>query len=143
MSHWSIAEFVARTRETTPLAAAFGLEVEKLESGLARVRLPFRAEFVRAGGTVSGPAMMMLADYALYAAVMSAAEQGELGLTANLNITFLRRPAPRDVIAEARLIRCGRRLAYGEVVLFSDSEQEPVAHATGTYSIPPQKREDQ
>lgn len=138
MPHVTIDEFESLTRKTTPLASVFNLSTEELESGLATVRLPFKAEFVRAGGTVSGPAMMMLADYAMYAVVMSVAEHGEQGVTANFNINFLRRPAPRDVIAKARLIRCGKRLAFCEVFIYSDGEAEPVAHVTGSYSIPAQ-----
>lgn len=137
MSRLSIDDFVSITRKTTPLAAVFGMEVERLEAGIATVRLPFRTDFVRAGGTVSGPAMMALADYALYAVIMSVAENGEMGVTANLNMNFLRRPRPADIRAEARLIRCGKRLAYGEVTLFSEGDDEPVAHATGTYAFPP------
>jgi uncharacterized protein (TIGR00369 family) len=137
MSRLSASRFMEITKKTTPLAAVFGLDVEQLEAGRARVRLPFRGEFVRAGGTVSGPAMMALADYALYAVVMSVAEHGEMAVTSNLNMTFLRRPQAGDVIGEARLIRCGKRLAYGEVTLFSNGDDEPVAHATGTYALPP------
>jgi uncharacterized protein (TIGR00369 family) len=140
MSRLTAQEFAELTKRTTPLAAVFGLEVELLEAGRARVRLPFRSDFIRAGGTVSGPAMMMLADYALYAVIMSVAELGEGAVTSNLNTTFLRRPPPVDVIADARLIRCGKRLAYGEVTMFSDGEAEPVAHATGTYALPPGKK---
>ena len=140
MSRISAARFMEVTSKTTPLADVFGLEVEILEEGRARVRLPFRSDFMRAGGTVNGPAMMMLADYSLYAVIMSVAESGEGAVTSNLNTTFLRRPKPAAVIAEARLIRCGKRLAYGEVTMFSEGEeQEPVAHATGTYALPPDK----
>jgi uncharacterized protein (TIGR00369 family) len=140
MSLISAADFMELTRKTTPLAEVFGLDVRELEAGKARVRLPFRSDFMRAGGTVSGPAMMMLADYALYAVIMSAAENGAGAVTSNLNTTFLRRPKPFAVIADARLIRCGRRLAYGEVTMFSEGEEdEPVAHATGTYALPPEK----
>jgi uncharacterized protein (TIGR00369 family) len=131
-------EFVERTRKSTPLAGLLGFEVEALAPGTARVRVPFRPDFARSGGTVSGPVLMGLADYAMYGALMNLIEQPELAVTATLNIAFLRRPAPRDVIAEAQLIRCGKRLAYGEVMLFSDDEGEPVAHVTATYSIPPQ-----
>jgi acyl-coenzyme A thioesterase PaaI-like protein len=70
---------------------------------------------------------------------MSVAENGEGAVTSNLNTTFMRRPKPAAVIAEARLIRCGKRLAYGEVTMFSEGDQEPVAHATGTYALPPEK----
>jgi uncharacterized protein (TIGR00369 family) len=140
MSRISAARFMELTRKTTPLAEVFDVSVQTLEAGQARLRLPFRSDFMRAGGTVSGPAMMMLADYALYAVIMSVAENGEGAVTSNLNTTFLRRPKPAAVIAEARLIRCGKRLAYGEVTMFSEGdEEEPVAHATGTYALPPDK----
>jgi uncharacterized protein (TIGR00369 family) len=139
MSRISAAEFMQVTKKTTPLAEVFGLDVLVLEERHARVRLPFRSDFMRAGGTVSGPAMMMLADYALYAVIMSVASNGEGAVTSNLNTTFLRRPKPAAVIADARLIRCGKRLAYGEVTMFSEGEDEPVAHATGTYALPPEK----
>jgi uncharacterized protein (TIGR00369 family) len=138
MSRISAARFMEVTKKSTPLADVFDVEVQSLDVGRARLRLPFRSDFMRAGGTVSGPAMMMLADYALYAVIMSVAENGEGAVTSNLNTTFLRRPKPAAVIAEARLIRCGKRLAYGEVTMFSEgAQEEPVAHATGTYALPP------
>jgi uncharacterized protein (TIGR00369 family) len=137
MTRITAARFMEVTKNTTPLAEVFDVQVETLEEGRARLRLPFRSEFMRAGGTVSGPAMMMLADYALYAVIMSVAENGEGAVTSNLNTAFLRRPKPAAVIAEARLIRCGRRLAYGEVTMYSEGEDEAVAHATGTYAMPP------
>jgi uncharacterized protein (TIGR00369 family) len=138
MSRITPAAFMAQSRKTTPLAATFDFTVEELGEGTARVRVPFRDEFGRLGGTVSGPVQMALADYAMYGAIMSVVEKGELAVTATLNINFLRRPEPRDVIAEAQLIRCGKRLAYGEVMLFSDGNPEPVAHVTATYALPPQ-----
>jgi acyl-coenzyme A thioesterase PaaI-like protein len=58
-------------------------------------------------------------------------------VTTNLNINFLRKPAPVDVIAKAELLKLGQRLAVGSVTMFSDGDDEPVAHATVTYSIPP------
>ena len=131
-------EFAARTRQTTPLAALMDFRVEALGAGSARVRVPFRADFARSGGTVAGPILMALADYAMYGALMNVIADPEHAVTATLNINFLRRPAARDVIAEAQLIRCGKRLAFGEVMLFSDGEDEPVAHVTASYSLPPQ-----
>src|SRR5215475_11887952 len=59
-----------------------------------------------------------------------------LAVTINLNINFLRKPAPRDLVAEARLLKLGKRLATGEVTICSHGETEPVAHVTSTYSIP-------
>ena len=88
------------------------------------------------GGTVSGAKMMELADFAMYVAVFTAYGALPLAVTANLNINFLRKPTPRDVIADARLMKIGKRLAVGEVLISSDGISEPVAHATSTYSIP-------
>jgi uncharacterized protein (TIGR00369 family) len=81
--------------------------------------------------------MMALSDFAMYVAVLGAIGPVPLAVTINLNINFLRRPAARDLTAEARLLKLGRRLAVGEVMIRSDGEEEPVAHVTSTYSIPP------
>ncbi len=134
-------EFTRLTHQTTPIAALFGFRAEKRGGGRCLVRVPFRAEFTRDGGTVAGPILMALADYALYGAVMSIVPDGDKAVTASLNTVFLRRPAPRDVLADAQLLRCGKRLAYGEVMLYSEGAPEPVAHVTATYSIPPQAKQ--
>jgi uncharacterized protein (TIGR00369 family) len=81
--------------------------------------------------------MMGLADFAVYVAILASIGPQSLTVTTNLNINFLRKPAQRDLIAEARLIKLGKRLAVGEVEIYSDGEDEMVAHATATYSVPP------
>ncbi|MGO4724801.1 MULTISPECIES: PaaI family thioesterase [unclassified Inquilinus] len=124
-------------RDGVPLIGAFGVTVRALGDGTATLVMPCRDDFVRPGGTITGPALFGLADVALYAAVLSRIGRVELAVTTSMAINFLRRPALVPVIAEARLLKLGRRLAYGEVLLFSEGEAEPVAHATGTYSIPP------
>ena len=92
---------------------------------------------LRPGGTVSGPTMMTVADYALYIAIL-----GELGLvalavTSNLNINFLRKPAAgRNLRGECRLMKVGKNLVVGEVWVYSEGVDDAVAHVTGTYSIP-------
>jgi acyl-coenzyme A thioesterase PaaI-like protein len=73
----------------------------------------------------------------MYAVTLSMIGKVELAVTTNLNINFLRKPAPRDVLAEARILKLGKRLAVSEVVLRSEGEADAVAHVTGTYSIPP------
>jgi uncharacterized protein (TIGR00369 family) len=93
---------------------------------------------LRPGGTVSGPVLMALADAAMYAAILARMGAVVMAVTSNLSINFLRRPAPGQLKAEARILKLGRRLAFGEVYLFCNEETEPVAHATLTYSIPPQ-----
>jgi uncharacterized protein (TIGR00369 family) len=111
--------------------------VEAVGYGTARMRMAFHARNIRPGGTLSGPSMFTLADLAFYVAVLGAIGPVGLAVTTNLNINFLRKPAPRDMIAECRLLKVGKRLAVGECTLLSDGEPEAVAHATGTYSIPP------
>jgi uncharacterized protein (TIGR00369 family) len=94
---------------------------------------------LRPGGTVSGPTLMALADVALYAAVLGEIGIVPLAVTTSLTINFLRRPdADRRVIAVCRLMKVGKSLAMGEVSLYSEGLEEPVAHAVGTYAIPPQ-----
>lgn len=112
-------------------------QVEATGAMTARMRLPVSTEHLRPGGTVSGPAMMGLADACMYVAILAQLGPVALAVTTNLNINFLRRPEQRDVIAEARLLKLGRRLAVGEVTLYSEGDPEPVAHVTATYSIPP------
>jgi len=114
-----------------------GLSIEEVGHGTCRVRLAFGDQHVRPGGTISGPTMMMLADFALYAAVLSAIGPVALAVTINLNINFLRRPEQRDLLCDARILKLGKRLAVMEASLYSDGGAEPVAHVTSTYSIPP------
>ena len=116
-----------------------GLSIDKVEHGRAVVRLAYSDKFIRPGGTISGPTMMMLADFALYLAVLSAIGPVALAVTINFNINFLRRPEPRDLIADARMLKLGKRLAVMEVSLYSDGSDDPIAHVTSTYSIPPNR----
>ena len=114
-----------------------GLSIESVWDGGCRVRQAFRAVSLRPGGTISGPTMMALADFAMYVAVLAAIGPVPLAVTINLNINFLRKPAQRDLTAEARLFKVGKRLATGEVLIRCIGEEELVAHVTATYSIPP------
>lgn len=113
-----------------------GLTLEDIHYGDVKVRREFHEDHVRPGGTISGPTMMELADFAMYVAVFAAIGPQPLAVTTNLNINFLRKPAPADLIAHARLMKVGKRLAVGEVTIYSDGADEPVAHVTSTYSIP-------
>ena len=113
-----------------------GLSLERVDYGDIRVRREFHEDHLRPGGTISGPTMMELADFAMYVAVFSAIGRQPLAVTTNLNINFLRKPGQADLIADAKLMKVGKRLAVGEVTIYSDSSDEPVAHVTSTYSIP-------
>ncbi len=110
--------------------------VEELRERFVRVRMPFDEMHLRPGGTISGPSLMSLADTAMYLAILAMIGRVPLAVTTNLNINFMRRPKPVDVLADARVLKLGKRLAVGDVALYSDGEPEMVAHATLTYSIP-------
>ncbi len=112
--------------------------IEEVWHGGCRVRRPFHERALRPGGTISGPVMMAVADFTMYVAVLSAVGWVPLAVTTNLNINFLKKPGARDLIAEGRLIKLGKRLVVGEVALHSDGDADMVAHVTATYSIPPQ-----
>ncbi|WP_228382224.1 PaaI family thioesterase [Tistrella mobilis] len=123
-------------RDELPMAELLGIRIERIDDGSARGRLPATVQLIRPGGTLSGPALATLADVTFYAAIMGRLGPARMAVTSNLTINFLRRPAMVDVLSEARLIRCGRRLAYGEVSLYSDGDDEPVAHTTLTFALP-------
>jgi len=112
--------------------------VEQVGEQAARVRLRVDFKHLRPGGTVSGPALMTTADCALYVAILSELGPVKLAVTTNLTINFLHRPsADCDVIGQCRLMKIGKRLVVGEVYLYSEGHEDPVAHVVGTYSIPP------
>ncbi len=114
--------------------------VEEVGERTATVSHPVGAAQLRPGGTVSGPLLMTVADVTLYVAVLATIGLVPLAVTTNLNINFLRKPSPRNpIVGVCKLIKVGRILVVGEVALYSDRDEEMVAHAVGTYSIPPQR----
>ncbi len=131
------AEFEELAVTGVPYVGQLGVRIERLEAGSVRARLPFSEVLLRPGGTICGPALMGLADVTLYGVVLSVVGRLELAVTTDMNVHFLARPAPADVIAEGRLLKLGRRLAVGEVLMHSDGDPRPVCHVTGTYAIPP------
>ena len=112
-----------------------GLMIERVEYADVRLRRHFQEGSIRPGGTISGPTMMELADFAMYVAVFSAIGPQPLAVTTNLNINFLRKPGKGDLTADARLMKVGKRLVVGEVTICSAGASELVAHVTSTYSI--------
>ena len=111
--------------------------IESVADRSARVRLLLDERNIRPGGTLSGPAMFMLADFTIYVALIATlGPEAIAAVTSNLNINFLSRPEPADLIGEARIIRLGRRLAYAEVSISADKSRELLAHATSNYVLP-------
>jgi len=140
MHKMTVPEFQALIERDLPLGHWLGFSAVAMGEGKATVRLPFRQDFVRPGGTVAGPAMMALADCAMYAAVLGMRGEAVMAVTSNLTIHFLRAPKPADIVAEAELLRLGRRLAVVEVTIYSAGDSKPVAHITGTYALPSQSK---
>lgn len=137
----TIAQFDGLLQDTLPIAAQHPYAVISLGWGEAVIRLEYRPDQLRAGGTLSGPTMMTLADTALYAAVLTRIGFEPLAVTSDLNIRFLSRPEPRALVARARVLRAGRRNAVGSIEIASEGQERGslgklVAHATGTYAIP-------
>lgn len=134
-----IDEFLQLVERELPLVKLFPCSVERLEAGVATLTMPYQDDYVRPGGTVAGPVQMLLADLTLYAIVLSLTGPVPLAVTTNLNCHFLRRPRPLALRAEGRVLKFGQRLVVGEVSLSSAGDPRPVAHFTGTYSIPPRR----
>jgi uncharacterized protein (TIGR00369 family) len=127
------AELQARMRALLPLAEAWGVEVLSAADGTARLRLPPRPDLLRPGGTVSGPALMGLADMAMWAALLTLTGGEDRSLTSDLAIRFLRRLQPGPVVAEARLLKPRGRVLIGEILLFAEGAAEPAAHVTSSW----------
>jgi uncharacterized protein (TIGR00369 family) len=134
----SVAELEAFLRVEFP--QTFGgddVTIESADGQTCLLRQRYSERMLRPGGTISGPTLMGLADCAMYVVLLSAIGPVGLAVTTNLNINFLRKGAPgQDVLAAARLLKLGKRLAVGEVNLLSGTTPDPIAHVTATYSIP-------
>lgn len=135
----SLAEMRAFLAEVFPELDIDGpsYRLEALGAGTCTLRLFHHPRHLRPGGTMSGPAAMLVADLAVYVAVLSVIGRVPLAVTTSLHINFLAKPRPADLVGEARLLKVGRRLCVGETTIFGAGEAAPVAHATATYSLPP------
>lgn len=133
-------------RLTADEVAAFVDEVFPQQAGVYRVESvspngavltqAIDESHLRPGGTVSGPTMFAIADCAFYVAVLAMIGREALTVTTTLTINFLRKPPATDLRAEARILKLGRMLATGDVTVFSQGLDAPVAHATVTYAVP-------
>ena len=135
----SPAAYEAIIHAGVPLAAAWGVRVLSAQAGVARLELPASPLLLRPGGTVSGPAIMGLADVAMWAALLSLTEGRDESLTATMNVSFLRPCGPGPLLAEARLIKPGGRSLFGEVLIRRAGSDEVCVHVT-TGWVRPQPR---
>ncbi len=113
--------------------------VEELSEDTITMRLVVEDRHLRPGGTVSGPSMFGLADVCVYAMVLARKGRKSLAVTTSSSMDFLRKPeGGADMIAHCRLLKLGRTLAVGDVLMYSEGSDKPVARASLTYSIPPE-----
>jgi uncharacterized protein (TIGR00369 family) len=134
----TVPELETFLRHEFPQAFRAGdMTIEAADGISCRLRQHYSEKMLRPGGTISGPTLMALADFAMYVVLLSAIGPVGLAVTTNLNINFLRKGvAGQDVLAAARLLKLGKRLAVGEVNLMSGGSTDIIAHVTATYSIP-------
>ena len=132
----TVEEFDRIAQDGSGFLEIYDFVAEEICYGSARMRLRYRDYHVRAGGTMAGPSIMALADFAVFAALMGTVGPVRMAVTSSLNINFLRRPAAADMIGEARIVKTTKRLAFAEVDLFTVGEDPPIAHVTSTYAIP-------
>jgi uncharacterized protein (TIGR00369 family) len=134
------AAALARFMEVEFPQTAGDFVIEDVGDLRIRVRMPVAHRHLRPGGTVSGPSMFALADVSVYLAILAMIGPKALAVTTNCSIDFMRKPAAgADMICECRLLKLGRVLAVGECLLFSEGSGPPVARASLTYSIPPER----
>jgi uncharacterized protein (TIGR00369 family) len=134
----SADQVAALWEEHFPQVKTIGdLAILSIAPGEAVLRLVPGDQHLRPGGTVSGPTLFALADVAAYAALLAHVGPHPLILTTNLNINFMRRPPLRPLLATCRILKLGKRLGVVEVAIRPEAEDDLVAHATGTYAIPP------
>ena len=121
--------------EGVPLVSGWGATVLSAANGHAVVRLPFRKDLLRPGGTVSGPALMGLADVAMWAALLSVTAGRDESVTSTMTVNFLRPVFARPVIAEARIVKRGRRAIFGEVLIRAEDSDDIATHVTTTWTV--------
>lgn len=111
------------------------LTVESVDKGSARLLVPYSDRLVRVGGMICGQALMAIADTAMVIAVAAASGGFRPMTTVGQTISFMRPIANADVVAEAKVLRLGKTLAFGEIDLRAAERDELAAHVTTTYAI--------
>ena len=110
--------------------------IEELRPYYVRTRTPFVEWMRRPGDLISGPALFGAADLAMYLIVLAHLGPALMAVTSDMNIRFLNRARPGDILAEGTLLKLGSKLAVLEVKLRCGDDPALVAHVTGSYSLP-------
>jgi uncharacterized protein (TIGR00369 family) len=142
MAAITVEQFNAIVRHDLPWAYEIGMHADAIGDGAATLRLPVSQSMLRPGGVISGPTIMALADACMYAVVLSKIGEVKLAVTTSFTINFLHRADPADLLADGSILKLGKRLAVVQVSVHSEGRARCVAHATGTYSVPPDRRKE-
>lgn len=134
------SDFDAIMREKVPFVGDMGVVTESLENDTAILRLPFKERYLRPGNVVTGPAIFALADIALYAVAWLVVPKADLAVTTEATVHFLSGAKPGDLIAEAKILKAGRRLLIAQCHIRSDVDNALCAHVIGTYAMPPAEK---
>ena len=136
MLHFTSTTLIEYLEQVFPQIKGEFTVLELVERQL-KVKLNIQDKHLRPGGTVSGPTMFSLADVSVYMAILAMIGPQPLTVTTGCSLDFMRKPAGgRDIIASCKLLKLGRSLAVGDVLVHSEGTSEPVARATLTYAIP-------
>jgi uncharacterized protein (TIGR00369 family) len=141
MTTMDVAQIERFLDEQFPQARALGATVVSVGGGRASLHIDAGEPHLRPGGTVSGPTLMALADTGAYLALLAEIGPRALAVTTSLTIHFMRKPAPGRIVAQAEIMKLGRRLAVIQVTIEAAGVEGPVAHATVTYAIPASGRD--
>jgi uncharacterized protein (TIGR00369 family) len=115
----------------TPFSRWWGLEVDSLGEGWAVVGLPWRAELVRPGGVLHGSSYEVVADVAMWFAIMSLTGEEPMAVTIEMKTSFLR-GATTAISSRAEVLKLGRRVVFGTATTVDESGRA-VAHTTLSY----------
>ena len=118
-----------------PWVQALGLKVDSFGPGVATLRLPVNPELSRVGGMLCGQAMMAAADTAMVLALIAQFGEFRPCTTVQMNSSFLKPLSNQDALVEARVIRAGKSLAFGEIDIRGADDGKSVCRATTTYAL--------
>jgi uncharacterized protein (TIGR00369 family) len=131
----SPAEIQAIVRSGVPLAGEWEVEVLAAEGGVALLRLPAKPNLLRPGNTISGPALMGLADVAMWAALLSTTQGRDDSVTSTMTVNFLRPAGSGPVLAEARIVKRGKRMLFGEILIRPEGSDDLSVHITTSWAV--------
>ena len=118
-----------------PWVQALGLQVTAFDADSVTVRLPQQAQLARVGGMVSGQAMMAAADTCMVLALINHLGAFRPCTTVQMSTSFLKPLAAQDGLVQARVLRCGKSLAFGEIDIRGAQDGRSVCRSSTTYAL--------